>query len=63
MSQFDLIRRIHVLEARVKALEEANKSDEDKRAVLAEKYKEKFGKPPHHFMKTETILEAINETR
>ena len=60
MSQFDLIRRIHVLEARVKALEEASKSDEDKRAVLAEKYKEKFGRMPHHFMKTETILEAIN---
>jgi hypothetical protein len=30
-------------------------------ATLIDKYTEKFGKPPHHLMKPETIQKALDE--
>jgi len=66
MSAFELIRRIERLEARVKELEAARAvivtfpQPELSREDLAEKYRQKFGKRPHHFMKTEKIKEALN---
>ena len=62
MSAYDLIRRIEALEGRVAALEKAGASDTT-REVLAEKYREKFGRPPHHFMRTEKIMEALANGR
>ena len=59
MSAFELIRRIERLERRVTELEAASPKDQLDRTSLAESFKQRFGKYPHHFMSAQRIREAL----
>ena len=62
MSQYDLIRKINLMEARITELERRVADPAEDRAELAKKYQEKFGKRPHHFLSAQRIREALSET-
>ena len=56
----ELKKRVAALESLEKAIIEGNEPDA-LTEELALRYKEKFGNPPHHRMKPETILRALSE--
>lgn len=45
----------------IEASEEAAETDDEDRETAAAAYELKFGRAPHHRMKTDSILKAIND--
>lgn len=54
---FETLKRIGALEARVKALEDRLG---ETREELVRRFEEKFGRKPHHLLGLDKIKEALN---
>ncbi len=57
----DLTKRVSKLEAAQSVIIEGADGTDPLLEELALRYEKKFGQPPHHRMKPETIIRALNE--